>query len=168
MKKTGLLVCVLFAVGGGAYWYKHSDGDVTAITGPREESNLWGLSLGMSEADVIFHKGKPKERAFGKEEKAGILYYNYGNWRVSLFEGKVHAIWFGGKSFEYSDIGIQGIKVGDGIETVVSKYGEPSKISEASDHTWRTYWYSQYQVVFSFQKGVVMTYGIWKPREKQT
>jgi hypothetical protein len=131
---------------------------------PKAEQAFWDIPLNASKSDVKFIKGEASE----KEDDVWryITRDQSGNWSTAYYvhfeEDTVWCIAFYANEFSRWAANIQGINIGDKIDVVRRKFGEPSHVSVSDDGLKRLYTYSLYNIVFELEKNEVVGLGIAK------
>jgi len=168
-KWLGLAFVAVCIIGGIGVWgFLHtSQPIIDSLSMPKVQTNLWELELGMSEADLIFKKGKAITNVSRKNDKQTIL-YDYkdreGRWFVGVSNKKVVSIMLVGEKFSFRKL--QDISFGSSLDQLTDKFGEPTRMKEADDHTARTFFFDKYNLMFWLEKGKVIGYGITSQRPK--
>lgn len=128
---------------------------------PRPQFELWGIRLGMSKSDVVFLKGAANSKPNpSNPDKEALTYSERQNLYRVFFSthGIVEAVvCIPDSRFSES---IQGVGLGDSLESVLEKFGRPSYSSESRTGLKRILHFSRYKVFFGLSKGVVESFGI--------
>jgi hypothetical protein len=137
--------------------------EVVLLLPAHAETGLWGVELGISEDDLFFLKGSPKSTSDGHKDTLWTKWHNYeGGYRVATnAEGTVGLVIF--KEARWADDGIQGIRIGDSLEVLIDKFGEPSTITKnkgGDASKWRRYDYPNFGISFVLAKSKVSSYGV--------
>lgn len=131
---------------------------------PKVEHAFWDIPLNASKSDVKFIKGEASERE--DDMWRYITKDQSGNWSTAYYvhfeEDKVWAISFYANGFSRWETNIQGIRIGDKIDVVRRKFGEPSHVSASNNELKRLHTYNLYNVVFELEKNEVVGLGIAK------
>lgn len=152
-----LIVLLGIAVVAGAYHYLDSR--------PKFQSEFWGISPGMSEAEVIFRKGKPDHI----EDKETFHYSASGrnlSYAVRLKNGKARFIAaYTSTDRLYELPSLQGISNHSTLKDIEKKFGKPSHVSNNKDNTLRIVNFLDYGVFFTLEKDAVVNLGVLDPKE---
>lgn len=129
---------------------------------PHTQTSLAGLQVGMLPADVIFHRGEPKQKgddywlyASDDEKVAYLVRFKDGKTRA------LEALTRSGDSLYLPPL--QGISTDSTVDDVVAKFGQPDSVSIAADQARRWLSFSKYGVAFQLEKGKVITVGVFDP-----
>lgn len=130
---------------------------------PKAEHGFWDIPLNARKSDVKFIKGEASEK---EDLWRYITRDQNGNWSTAYYvhfeEDKVWAISFYANGSSRWEANIQGITIGDKIDVVRRKFGEPSHVSASDNELKRLYMYNLYNVVFELEKNEVVGIGIAK------
>lgn len=144
--------CLLIGGVVGIDWYKAR---------PYPASELFGVSLGASRADVRFVKGEPRaERnnvwAYDVTDSLGSGYYIVG------FKGDaVRYVFYAGDTAHSPRIA--GLTAHDSLDEFVDHLGDADEVAKSKDNLRRIYSFKAYQVFAEFQKNKPSTLGIYDP-----
>jgi len=122
---------------------------------PREANKLGLIEVGMKPVEVTLELGKPDTE--NRNSETNNLYYIYSKYGSDLDyyvvfddEERVRRIC---TMDTYKEV--MGLGVYDSEEKVLSKYGQPSKVSVNSEGTRKTISFSEYRVAFEVEKNKV-------------
>lgn len=128
---------------------------------PHAQTEFYKIKLSHKKADVKFIKGNPhkeKDSLWAYKDK-----YDKGlSLLIGYHEQDVRFVSYSGECTHcenISDIGIDNT-----YESVLDKFGEPSKISYSQDQLLRLLSFEQYNVFFLLKTNRVVSYGIYNPK----
>jgi hypothetical protein len=128
---------------------------------PTKITELWGISLSDSPADVKFKKGEPKERI----DQDIWIYRPYetieGNYVVYFKNDRVRSVIYFGAM--YNAPTLKGFSHYDTPQDVETKLGPPFHISRTKDELRRAYSFDNFNVVVHFAHGEMSAIGIYDP-----
>jgi hypothetical protein len=132
---------------------------------PKVEKSYLDIPLKATKSEVLFIKGEPTKKDTDQWEYRTTD--ENGNWRtisrVQFADEQVWAVsYYSATEFD-SHENIQGISIGDGVETVRAKFGAPSNASISKDGLHKIYAHNRYNVLFELAKNRVIGLGIYNP-----
>ena len=147
-------LAIIFGIGivGGfiAYLYDAYEDRPAKIT------ELWGISLNDSMADVKFKKGEPKERQDDNE-----LWLYEGPYAVFFKNERVQSVAYFGPM--YNAPTLKGFNHYDTLQEIETKLGPPSYISRSKDELQRAYSFDKFNILVHFKQGEMSLIGIYDP-----
>ena len=167
-----VIVAVPVAVGGLIYlsqlWQNR----------PQPQTELWGIRLNDTEADVKFKKGTSTNFVDQKVDKGTWAYAVNGYdsvipmMKVGDSAGHTYIIRFSNHRVQYvlcvdGDMptmpNLGGINSYSSLEDVKAVVGKASHVSRSADETERVYSFDRYKVAFGFKGGRMSMVGIYDP-----
>lgn len=128
------------------------------------------IKLSHSRADVKFVRGGPNS----EEEDEKDIWTYFGSFHdesnnvdidcklsIKFLNNKVHAIYYTGAHTSISPI--SNINIGSKYDDVISKFGEPSLVSESIDHLERALFFDHYNTFFKLERNEVAVLGLYNP-----
>lgn len=140
------------SVGGWIYW--------SSLPPTSPVSELWDISLGASKSDVRFLKGEPAEIV---EPGTWVYAPNRASTYHLVFgetDEIIRVLVVAAPGFR-NGASLLGVRTGLGIQRLVDRLGEPSRVIPSSDDLSRAYLYRHLNVVFILEQGAVASYGIY-------
>jgi len=131
---------------------------------PKVQNSFWEIPLNATKADVKFMKGDPTKteddvwRYIKKD-----AYSTDSHYLINFAEDKVWAVSYyspGGSGWKEN---LQGIYIGNSVNSVRETFGTPSRISVSDDGLQRIFTYSRYNLLFDLEKNKVIGIGIYSP-----
>lgn len=145
------LSALALVVVGGASWYLYEEYQ----SRPVRQTELWDISLGSSQADVTFAKGKP----FKTDDEVWVYEpVEEQFYAIGFREGKVRYIVFHGEP--YSMPKVAGANPYGTPEDLEERFGTPF-VSRHKDETRRMFSYEKYNFFASFKAGGMASIGIY-------
>lgn len=133
--------------------------------GPPVLSGLWGVSLGTTEADVLFQKGEPLNKiesdSIPGKTYEWVYFYrgDFGNQvRVRFVDGKVTAVLYYGKPPDS-----MGINRYATLSVLESSLGPATHIWRSADELSRWYSFDPFRTAVLFSKGEILGFGVYDP-----
>lgn len=138
---------------------------------PMPQSELFGVRIGMTKAEVTFHKGHPVEwdKTDGAQDRQRPDQWAYLDGDSSHFvtfkNDRVRSVFgIGREDQRYSVPALQGISGYSTLDDIEKKFGKPDTVSESRDHTRRIVSYNAFGVFFQLEKGTVVATGVFDPQ----
>lgn len=128
---------------------------------PIKRTELWGISLKDTFADVKFKKGEPpmvldsQMWAYKYNEDKDDFYI------IRFKEGRVVGILYEGDMLRAPDI--NGIGHYDTLSDIEKALGSPSYVSKTKDELGRAYSFEKFNLVVKFTQGKISALGIYDP-----
>lgn len=158
-----VVVIGLSAIGGGGY-YLYTEYE----NRPKLQTGMWDLELGMSEKYVLFLKGEPDETDHTNDpdsywfevdwfdvllkHEADNDYSTQHHWIFLKDDEIIRIAYLGNRSNSPT---INGLKVGDPIEKMVEKLGEPDETKDILEGKARRYYYYQFNSWYNAERGKI-------------
>jgi hypothetical protein len=149
---------LLLAMVGGAYYYYEE-----VMPKPPKPIKPYtghgGVNLGMTYNDVVFLLGKPESEKIIDSS----IWLKYSGMRVGFDKDAklANRIWVW--SSNCFTLNVANISACSGIDKLVKKFGEPSKIETSKDGLRRIYFYPNYHLALAFAKNKVEVVAIFDP-----
>lgn len=128
---------------------------------PKKLTELWGISLTDTAADVKFKKGEPTKRL----DNDLWVYRPYqtmeGDYVVYFMNDRVRSVIYFGPM--YNGPNVQGVGHYDSLPALETKLGSPSYVSRAKDELRRAYSFEKFNIVVQFAEGKASALGIYDP-----
>jgi hypothetical protein len=164
---AALLVVIGIVIG------KYSD---VLLDRPQPFTELGGIKLGASQADVKFMKGLPDAQCTDSEEKDWTLWAykltteseGTPSWLVVTFkEGiGVWTVWIRSDNQTFTNAPmLDHINKWSSIEDIEKRFGPASTVHPSEDQLSRTYAYRKYNLKVDFEKGKLQDYRIYHPKQ---
>lgn len=152
---VGGLVGLWLLVAVGLYLYRQLNDPYA----PMKKTELVGVTLGQSEGDVLFLKGKPDQTdedtwAYSNDTYTLLVFFGDGKVETVLMHPKPST----------SD-GLFGIYWGTTVSDLVEDVGEPATFKTSPDGAERLYEYPQFNAFFILKAGKVQSFGIYEPNK---
>jgi hypothetical protein len=145
---------------------------------PKPFTELGGIKLGASQADVKFLKGLPDAQCTDTEEKDWLLWA----YRITADTGTtptflvvtfkegvgVWTVWVRSDNQAFTDAPmLDHINKWSTIEDIDKRFGPPSSVRPSEDQLSRTYAYRKYNLKVDFEKGKLQDYRIYNPKQPE-
>ena len=140
---------------------------------PKVQTTFWDIRIGATEGDVKFLKGSPSDGPINKDRDEWVYVFEGSTlrdratnewdsiYRIRFKGGKVYLVEYRTRPNRAYGPGIQGIDIGDSLETITQKFGPPSHVSVSKDELSRVFSFNKYQVVFELKENRVFGYGVF-------
>lgn len=142
-----------------AGWEKWND------SRPKVATEMWGISLGAKQSDVLFAKGEPTTRvsderweyvaASGNSEYAVIVAFDGGQ--------VTEVLSLGDRLYMPTPDGVSGY---ESIQQLLARYGEPQETGVSDDGLVRTYRFREHNLLVSFDRTGLVGVGVVSPGSK--
>lgn len=157
-----LLAAILgisLAVGLWVGWQKWSE------SRPRVVTEMWGISLGAKQSDVLFSKGEPTTRVSDErwEYISGPESSEYAV-IVKFEDGRVAEILSLGSRLYMPTP--EGVSVYGSAEELLARYGESQDTGVSDDGLVRTYRFREHNLLVSFDRSGLIGAGVIAPSAK--
>src|SRR3989338_323971 len=123
---------------------------------PKVQTTFWDIRIGATEGDVKFLKGSPSDGPINKDRDEWVYVFEGSTlrerttkewdsiYRIRFKTGKVYLVEYRTSPNRTYGPGIQGIDIGDSLETITQKFGPPSHVSVSKDELSRVFSFNKY------------------------
>lgn len=140
------------SIGYAYQWYENR---------PKKLTELWGVSLNDTEADVKFKKGEPTKR-YDDDIWAYRPYATIeGDYVIYFKNSRVRAVIYFGSMLNAPSV--HGVGNYDSVHELEANLGPPSYVSRSKDEIRRAYSFDKFNIVVHFEKGNISALGINDP-----